>query len=108
MGYMKRNVSLMRGVLAFRCDYPSGADNGGLVGELPSSKPGFHSERGETMLSVIFGILLLSIGWFIFFTVKDWIKDYKDRRDGVGQYKIIERELDGPFEPAGYSITFYP
>lgn len=60
------------------------------------------------MLSVIGWVLGFAVIWFVFFAVKDWIKEYKDRRDGIGQYKTIERKVEGPFEPAGYSVTFYP
>ena len=81
-----------------------------MNGKNSSAKHRYRCERGETMLSVIVGVLVIGIGWFIFFSVKDWIKDTKDRRDKQGEYAYdsVEMQVDGPHQPAGYQVTFYP
>jgi hypothetical protein len=75
-----------------------------------AKKSTWRSQRGETLLSVIITVLVIGIGWFIFFSVKGWIKDTKDRRDKQGEYayESIELEVEGKHELAGYQVTFYP
>jgi|GEM_PF-2869889 len=60
------------------------------------------------MLMVVAIVAGIGISWFIFVAVKDWIRDSKDRRDNPHKYQKLEGRIDGPFEPAGYSITYYP
>ena len=68
----------------------------------------YRNQRGESALLVVAIVAGIGIAWFVFVAVKDWIRDSKDRRDHPEKYQKIERQLDGPHEPAGYSITFYP
>jgi len=67
-----------------------------------------NTQRGETLLSIIVVVGLLSLGSFIFFFIQGWIKDSKDRRNGLGDYAYDPFFMENVHAPAGYIVSFKP
>ncbi|WKZ57122.1 MAG: hypothetical protein QY326_00240 [Bdellovibrionota bacterium] len=51
-----------------------------------------YGQRGDT--GILFALIIFSTVVGLFFMLKDWIKDVKDRRHGIGEYSYQQEDLN--------------